>query len=61
MTKVRVLYPSAFVTEVEGGAVVSVDDALAKDLIAAGYAEPVKAEPAAKKTETAVVKLKDES
>lgn len=43
MTKVRVLYPSAFVDVVTAGDVVDIDDATAEALIGEGFAEPVKA------------------
>ena len=60
--KVRVLYPSAFAAigvDTTGKDEVSIEEAEAEQLVAVGYAELVKASKV--KTETATVKLKDES
>ena len=62
--KVLVLYPTGFagigLGEVAGSDVVEVEEAAAATLVGHGWAEYVKPK-AVKKTETATVKLKDES
>ncbi|MGH2374667.1 MAG: hypothetical protein ACRDIC_14525 [bacterium] len=48
-TKVRVLYPMAFNNEYVGGDEISLEDDVARNMVAAGYAEPVKPEVPAEK------------
>ena len=62
--KVLVLYPTGFagvgMPDVSGSDVVELDEASAATVVGAGWAEYVKPK-AVKKTETATVKLRDES